>query len=227
VFSHSINLDNVNAGASFVLDRATIATALLDADFVNGDTSKPYRYIPLFAPGTHLSPGESIDAVNATRLSERPLEQLPLTRNRYALTFRIAHRFQSSTLRLEERVYDDTWALKATTTDARFLVDLGRRVEIGPHLRAHAQTSVNFWELGYVLRSDLVYPAYRTGDRELGPLVNATLGGTLRWGIGPSRAPTQWVLGFDLSATYTRFLDDLYVTNRTAFLGGLSIEAEL
>ena len=227
VFSHSIKLDNVNAGASFVLDRASIATALLDADFVNGDTSKTYRYIPLFAPGTHLSPGESIDAVNAARLSQRPLEQLPLTRNRYALTLRIAHRFARSTLRLEERVYDDTWSLKATTTDARFLVDVGRRIEIGPHLRVHAQTSVNFWELGYVLGPGLVYPTYRTGDRELGALVNATAGGTLRWGIGPSRAPTRWVLGFDLSATWTRFIDDLYLTNRTAVLGGASIEAEL
>jgi hypothetical protein len=227
VFSHAINLDNVNAGATFVLDRATIATALVDADFVNGDTSKPYRYIPLFAPGTHVSPGASIDTVNALRVTQRPLEQLPLTRNRYALTFRVAHRFDASTLRLEERLYDDTWALKATTTDARLLYDLSRRVELGPHLRAHAQTSVNFWELAYVLQPGLVYPAYRTGDRELGPLVTGTGGGTLRWGVGPSRAPMQWVLGLDLSATYTRFLDDLYVTNRTSVLGGLSIEAEL
>lgn len=233
VFSHSIDLDDIKAGVSVVVDRATIATALVDADFVNGDTSKPYRYIALFAPGTPVARGASIDTVNALRLSERVLEQVPLTRNRYALTLRVAHRFPAfpalsgSTLRIEERLYDDTWGLKASSTDARFLVDVSRRVEVGPHLRAHEQTAVDFWQLAYVLRPGLDFPAYRTGDRELGPLVNLTAGASLRVGVGPDRMPAQWTLGLDLGATYSRFFDDLYITERVSTLGALSLEGEL
>ena len=217
----------MKAGASFVVDRATIATAILEAELVDGDTSKPYRYIPLFAPGTHVPVGASIDTVNALRLSARVLEQVPLTRDRYALTLRVAHRFRESTLRLEERLYDDTWGLKASTTDARFLVDVSRRTELGPHLRVHEQTSVNFWQLAYVLRPSFDFPAYRTGDRELGPLLNLTFGGTLRVGVGPDADPMQWTLGLDLGATYSRYFDDLYVTERLSTLGAVSLTGEL
>ncbi|HEY4015884.1 MAG TPA: DUF3570 domain-containing protein [Polyangiaceae bacterium] len=227
VFSHDIDLDGVKAGASFVLDAATIATVLMEAEFVDGDTSKPYRYIPLFAPGTRVPAGASIDTVNAVRLSARVLEQVPLTRDRYALTMRVAHRFHESTLRLEERLYDDTWGLKASTTDARLLVDVSRRTEFGPHVRVHDQTSVNFWQLAYVLRPGFDFPAYRTGDRELGPLLNLTFGGTLRVGVGPDADPMQWTLGFDLGATYSRYFDDLYVTERLSTLGALSVAGEL
>jgi hypothetical protein len=226
VFSHTIETDAVKAGVTLVLDRATIGSALVDMAFVNGETASPYRYIALFAPGTFVPAGASIDTVNALRLSERAIEQVPLSRNRYALTLLLAHRFRASTIRLEERLYDDTWDLLAQTSDARWLVDLGRRVELGPHIRVHDQTGVDFWQRTYVLRSGFDYPAYRTGDRQLGPLVNLTCGGSLRVGIGPAREPMKWTLGLELEATYSRYFDDLYLTERASTLGALSIAVE-
>jgi hypothetical protein len=227
VFSHVIETDGIKAGLTLLLDRATIGSALVDMAFVNGETASPYRYIALFSPGTAVPAGASIDVVNALRLSERAIEQVPLSRNRYALTLRLAHRFHASTIRLEERLYDDTWDLLAQTLDARWLVDLGRRVEIGPHVRVYDQTGVDFWQRSYVLRSGFDFPAYRTGDRQLGPLVNLTGGGSLRVGIGPARDPMKWTLGLDLEATYSRYLDDLYLTDRTSTLGALSLAGEL
>jgi uncharacterized protein DUF3570 len=227
VFSHTVRTDGVKAGLSFDLDRATVASALVDATFVNGDSSDPYRYIPLFAPGTLVPLGASIDTVNALRLSPRPLEQVPLTRNRYALTLRLAHRFHGSTIRLDERLYDDTWGLTAQTADARWLVDLGRRVMAGPHARLHDQTAVVFWQRAYELRSGFDYPAYRTGDRELGPLMTISGGGSVQVGIGPALTPTKWTVGFDVEAAYTRFLDDLYLTDRSSVVGALTIAGEL
>ena len=220
VFSRAIDLDDLKAGLTFVLDRATLATALAEADLVNGDTSKPYRYVALFAPGTPVPRGASIDLVNSLRLSERAIEQVPLTRARYSLTFRVAHRFLAATLRRAERVSDDTGGLIAATPDVRGLGAASRRLELGPHARLHAQTSVDFWQLAYVVRPGFDYPAYRTGDRELGPLVELTFGGSLRVGVGPASAPMKWALGLDLNATYTRATsDDLYVTERIATLG--------
>jgi len=226
VFSHTIETDAIRAGATLVLDRLTTGSLLVDGVFVNGDTSKPYRYIPLFAPGTNVPVGASIDLVNALRLNERPFEQVPLTRNRYALTLRLAHRFHASTSRLEARLYDDTWGLLAQTTDVRHVFDLGRRFELGPHLRVTNQSAVNFWQRAYTLGPGPSYPVYRTGDRELGPLFNLTGGGGGRWGIGPARDPMKWSLGLEVEATYTHFLDDLYLTSRTSVLGALSITGE-
>jgi hypothetical protein len=227
VYSHTFDTDGIKLGVTFLLDRATVATAMVDAQVVNGNSAETYRYIPLFAPGTPVPLGASIDTVNALRVSARVAEQVPLSRDRYALTLRLAHRFHGSTLRLEERLYDDTWGLLAQTADVRWLVDLGRRIELGPLVRLHDQGPVNFWQRAYVLRSGFDFPLYRTGDRELGPLMNVTGGGRLRVGVGPASAPMKWNLGIDLEATYSRYFDDLYVTDRTAALGALSIAGEL
>jgi hypothetical protein len=74
------------------------------------------------------------------------------------------------------------------------------------------------------MRPGFDFPALRTGDRELGPLVNLTLGGRVRWRVGPAQAPDRWVVGFDLNVTSTRYLDDLYVTQRVSSIGALSLE---
>lgn len=227
VFSHVLDRNALNGALTLVLDRATIATFVGDAVFENGDPSKPYRYIPLFAPGTSVPRGATVDQVNALRVSARPLEQLPLSRQRYALTFRIAHRRHQATLRLDERLYVDSWLMKATTTDARYLFDLSSRVELGPHARVHAQTGVDFWQRAYVLGPGFEYPSLRTGDRELGPLVNVTGGWTLRIGLGGDANPAAWLLSFDLNATSTEYLDDLYVTRRISTLGGVTLETDL
>ena len=225
VFSRALDIESFKAGLTLVLDRRTLGAFVADAIVENGDPSKPYRYIPLFAPGTVVPVGASVDLVTKLRVSARPLEQLPLSRDRFALSFRLAHRFGSaSTLRLDERIYDDSWALKATTTDARWLVDVSPRVELGPHLRFHAQTPVSFWERAYTLGPGFTYPALRTGDRELGPLLGLTLGGSLRWSIGPAERPSAWVLGLDINVSDTRYLDDLYTTERLSTVTALSIE---
>ncbi len=210
-----------------MLSRSSIATFVGDVVLENGDQSKPYRYIPLFAPGTSVPVGASVDLVNQLRVSERPLEQLPLSRQRYALTGRIAHRFPAATLRVDERLYVDSWLLAATTTDARYLFDPSRRVEHGPHLRFHAQNAVSFWQRAYVFGPGYDYPALRAGDRELGPLVSATGGWTFQVSIGSASNPEPWVLGFDLNATWTQYLDDIYLTQRFSTYGGARLEKGL
>jgi hypothetical protein len=227
VFSEVLDRNILNASVTFVLNPTTVASFVADGIFENGDQSKPYRYIPLFAPGTYVPRGASIGLVNSLRVSARPLEQLPLSRQRYALTGRMAHRYRRATLRLDERLYTDSWLMKATTTDVRYLFDLGGRVELGPHVRVHAQTAVDFWQRAYAFGPGVQYPALRTGDRELGPLVNITGGWTVRIGLGTSATPNSWVLGFDLNATSTQYLDDIYVTRRISGLSEVMVETDL
>jgi hypothetical protein len=231
VFSRDLERGAFNGGLAFVIDRISLGSVTLDVVIENGDQSKPYRYIPMFSPGVAptVPKGASIDWVNANRLAERPLEQLPLERHRAALTGRYARRLDGSTLRLEERFYDDDWGLVASTTDARWIFDLGTRFEVWPHARFHAQTSVTFWQRAYVSESSTGWnlPEYRTGDRELGPLV--TIGGGLgaRVYLGSDANPQRWTLQLTWDGMYTSFLDDLYVTERTATLGALTFQGQL
>jgi hypothetical protein len=224
VFSRKLDIHGIKGGATILLSRSTILSIIGDLIFENGDPSKPYRFVPMFAPGTSVPLGASIDFVNATRLSARVLEQLPLSRTRYVLAGRLAHRWERSTLRLDERLYTDSWGLRTTTTDAQVIFDVGRRVEIGPHVRLHAQAPVDFWQRAYVARPGFDFPAIRTGDRELGPLVSVTAGGLFRYFGGPAGDVRAWILGFDLGATSTQYLDDLYITNRLSGIAALSVE---
>jgi hypothetical protein len=230
VFARPLDRGAFNGGISWVVSRTSLASVTGDVVLENGDQSKPYRYVPMFSPegAPNVPNGDAVADVNKSRLQEKPAEQLPLSRRRFALTGRFAHRFDTSTLRLEERLYDDSWGLAASSTDVKWIFDLGRRVALWPHVRFHVQQAVSFWERAYLSQYPVGWslPLYRTGDRELGPLW--TLGGGFgtRWYLGGAANPTTWQVGFTGDAMYTSFLDDLYIVNRTAVLGALTLEAQ-
>ncbi|HEY5145705.1 MAG TPA: DUF3570 domain-containing protein [Polyangiaceae bacterium] len=228
VFARQLQRGSFNGGLDFVVNRTTLGSLVADVVIENGDQSKPYRYIPMFAPtvAPTVAKGASIDWVNTHRLPERPLEQLPLSRDRFALTARVAHRFEASTLRLEERVYRDSWGLLASSTDARWVFDLGKRFAVWPHARFHVQEPVSFWQLAYVSAPAPAWnlPEYRTGDRELGPLWTAEGGLGIKWYLGRAADPSQWALQLTADEMYTAFLDDLYLSNRVAGLAALGLE---
>jgi uncharacterized protein DUF3570 len=218
-------------GVTFVVDRFTIASLQGDATEEAGYLAKPYRYVPLFAPGEggQLGPGASVTEVNATRVPERAAEQLPGKRDRFALTGRIGHRYSQSTLRLDERAYVDTWNLFASTTDFRFMFDVGRRLTLWPHLRFHVQNQAVFWQRTYELvpsvEGALGVPTLRTGDRELSPLYAGTAGLGARFTLVDSRR-APWFIVFEVDGSYTRYLDALYISDRTAVFSTLAVEAQ-
>jgi len=221
----------LQAGATFVINRALLASVQLDADFERGYLAKPYRYIPLFAPGTaqNIPSGAAPELVSELRLNERPIDALPTDRDRYALTGRIAGRLSRATLRLDERIYADSWGLWASTADARVMVDLGKRWLLWPHLRIHNQSSVSFWQRAYEasLQPDgtLAVPRYRTGDRELSRLDTVTggLGAKVRL---THSVHSPWFLSFQFDAAYTRYLDALYITRRWSLFSSLGVSAQ-
>lgn len=228
-FSRKIHRHGIDAAASLVLDKATVLTLGLTTVLEFGDSSKPYRYIPMFSPtlAAQIPPGLQADAVDFYREPERVLEQVPTDRQRFALGGRIAHRFASSTIRAEERLYVDSWGILASTTDARYVIDLDDRFRVWPHFRGHLQTGADFWQLAYVATptaSGVSIPAIRAGDRELGPMIGLSLGGGVRWALGEEK---NWALTFSGDGVYTRFLEHLYILERLAAFGALSIEVEI
>jgi hypothetical protein len=226
VFSHSFDHHAFSLGMTKVIDRSTTLSLTADLKLEIGDQSKPYRYIPLFsaeiAPSVPV--GASLAEVNQLRGASSVIEALPLSRQRYALTARLSHHFDAAVGRLESRIYDDSWSIKGFMSDAHLLFDVAPRWKVGPHLRYYVQSASSFWQRAYVGDASSV-PTYRTGDRELGPLMNLTAGGAARWAIGPHARRDAWILGLTFDATYTGFFDDLYITHRTAALLSLSLEA--
>src|SRR5262249_41665785 len=153
--SRSFGQEAIRAGVSLTLGPAAVFSMTNELILEHGDQSKPYRYIPMFAPenAAEIPKGAPIDLGNEKRIAgERPLEALPLSRQRIALTARFGYRFTHATLRIDERLYTDSWHLHATTTEARYYVDLSRRFSVWPWVRFHAQTPVYFWSRAYVSR---------------------------------------------------------------------------
>ncbi|HVH46448.1 MAG TPA: hypothetical protein VM925_29100 [Labilithrix sp.] len=105
VFSRTLEYHGINAGFVRVLNKSLVAALNADVIVENGDQSKPYRYVPIFtaADASRVERGATVAQVSKYRIQARPLEQLPLERNRYALTGRLAWRGKSSTLRFEQR----------------------------------------------------------------------------------------------------------------------------
>jgi hypothetical protein len=216
----------MNVGLTRLIDRRTVVAVAADVTLESGDSSKPYRYIPLFSPevAPSVQAGATVQEVSRLRLPETVIERLPLSRDRFGITARLARRLPGATARIESSLYDDSWGIKAFAADGRDLFDIGPRLSLGPHVRYYVQSPASFWKVAYEATADTV-PAFRTGDRELGPLMNLTGGARAKWSIGPAAAPDDWSLVASFDATYTRFLDDLYITARISSLGSLTIEA--
>jgi hypothetical protein len=218
IYGNVITKSTITPSLTLTLDRATLLTLLVDASFERGDSSKPYRYIPFFDPGVVVPVGSSVESVNQIRRDERALEHLPTSRNRLALSGRLLHRWDHVTLRLNERVYSDSWGLLASTTDLRLPVDVGDHFRLFPHLRLHTQRGVSFWNHAYRITED-GYPNYWAGDRELGPLRTYTLGGGATYEFG------RYALSAQVDGMHTDFLQALYIKQRNGVLVSIAIDA--
>jgi hypothetical protein len=227
VFSNELMRHTIDVGVSTILDPSTMVLGGATAQIELGDQSKPYRYIPMFSSdvSTQMPRGAVASLVAQQRQTVAPLEQLPDSRMRFAVVGRFARRFETATIRADERLYVDSWGLKASTTDARFLIDLNDSFRVGPHVRFHIQTPVDFWKRAYsatLTPTGWQIPKYRTGDRELGPLFGATVGGTARYQLSEMFAAQIEVQGI-----YTQFLDHIYIFDRVGVFTATTIEMEV
>ncbi|MBK7580699.1 MAG: DUF3570 domain-containing protein [Myxococcales bacterium] len=222
VYALRLDRHQLSAGLEIVLGRATTLNPTVDLSFDSGRQEKPYRWLPLFDESVvdQVPAGASVERVNQLRLPGRVAEHLPDTRQRYAASARLAHRFSASTLILWDRVYLDSWGLGATTADLRWTFDLSRRLSVWPHLRFHGQDGVSFWRHAYVGRisaAQVTVPDLRTGDRELGPLWTLTAGPGAKLDVGGTD-PERASVSLEFDGSYTDFRDTLYIEHRWSAL---------
>ncbi len=234
-----IHTHEIEAGITFVLSPTAVLVVGGTLSIERGDGSQPYRYVPMFDPenvAPFVPTGATVDLVNRTRLPIRPLEQIPTERDRFAVGARYNKRLgTNTTFRIDQRFYNDTWGLKASSTDSRYMVDLSRNLRVWPHGRVHAQTDTNFYNLAYTAivpqanqpgGGQIVVPLYRTGDRELSPLITLTAGGGVRLGLGNPEGEIKYGIMLVGDVMYTRYLNSIYLTSRTAIYGSAGFDVE-
>jgi hypothetical protein len=232
-FSAALTTHAIEAGVTFVMSPTTLLVTGVSMSFERGENAKLYRFIPMFdiEDAGRVPPGASVNLVNRERLPVRPRELVPPQRDRLAIGARINHRFTSGTLRLEERIYRDNWEITSSTTDMRYLHDLGERLRVWPHVRLHAQTGASFYQLAYAAGLNLdgapiEIPRYRTTDRESSPFVAITGGGGARIALTGANATTQWAVLVSGDVMYNNYFRSLYIRSRTAVWGTVGLEVE-
>lgn len=229
VFSRPFDVHEMTAGSTFILSPISLFVVGGGVALENGDQSKVYRATSLFERGVSVPVGASIEEVNNKRLAIKPLEQLPLDRQRFSVTGRYIRRIGGkATLRVEERVYRDTWEQMASTTDARYMIDLNARLRVWPHVHLHAQNGANFYKrvYGATLNSDgsATIPKFRSSDRELSPMMGITGGGGIRYALTDPGGKFELAIYSSADVLFNYYLNTLFLQTRIAGYGTIGIE---
>ncbi|HTM20571.1 MAG TPA: DUF3570 domain-containing protein, partial [Kofleriaceae bacterium] len=205
------------AGVTPNLGPRTVVRVAATAAVQQGYLEKPYRYVPLFdqagldqarADGVTLD----LDTFGSYDLPERPPENVPDRRVRLSLFGRgLRWLGRAGALRVDYRIYGDTWGMTAHTAELGWAVPIAAGVTAELRDRLHVQTSVDFWRRVYLVE-DGTLPRYRSLDRELSAYLadTATAGATWRRGALAAYG--------ELGLMWTRYHDFLLLDRRLALL---------
>jgi hypothetical protein len=110
-----------------------------------------------------------------------PQEHIPSTRDRWSLSARLNRFLPSlhSAVHFDARFYDDTWRVIAGDVELGYSQYIGKSLLLRLHARVYQQSAAKFFKDAFYYQTQSTAGAYFTGDRELSPVRNATLGGKL------------------------------------------------
>ncbi len=197
-----------------ILGKTTRLTGMLNgAVLVCGEqlgcNASPYRYVPSVHGG---------DVLWTLR------EKHPTRRIRGAAALRLSQALGNiAALHVGYRYYADTWDVQAHTADLSVAIALfGERLILRPKGRFTWQSAASFWSPGI----GQSVAEFRTADRELSGLWNASVGATAElafFAVGQARrlAPTLRV-----QHTWYRYPDYAALPERNAWLIGGGLDAE-
>lgn len=224
IFSERLRTHAAELGVTQILGENTLMRAVYTLTSQRGYMEKPYRSVPIFdeagltrarADGVALD----LDTFDDYRLPFKPPEEVPDRRHRHAFALRGLRYLPAldASLRVDYRLYGDTWGIVAHTAEPAVFKALGDDWRIELKTRLHVQSSADFWQRTYVVESPTAVPSLRTTDRSLSKIWQSTTGARLEWSSG------RWGAYLALDGMYTRFLDHLLLRSRFALMaqGGL------
>jgi hypothetical protein len=110
-----------------------------------------------------------------------PQEHIPDIRARWSLSARI-NRFLPAlraAVHLDTRFYDDTWGVIGGNVEMGYSQYVGKSLLLRFHARVYQQSAAKFFKDAFYYQTESTAGEYFTGDRELSPVRNATLGAKL------------------------------------------------
>lgn len=218
-FSESMFSQTAEASWTQTLDKHTLARLVYSFTGQLGYLEKPYRSVPLFDADGLAAAGAmgGLDADNYEqfRLGARPLEEVPDSRFRHAIAGRGLRYLPpiESTLKLDYRLYFDSWGVTAHTVEPALRTQLGKYGRLDLWSRFHWQSSASFWRRAYVVASPDEIPALRSTDRSLSESWHVTAGARTAWTLG------AWTSYLEGGVMYSQFPEFLFLDDRTALIG--------
>jgi len=110
-----------------------------------------------------------------------PQEHIPSTRARWSVSARL-NRFLPrirAAVHMDARFYDDTWGVIGGNVEAAYSQYVGKNLLVRFFARAYQQTAATFFKDAFFYETESTAGEYFTGDRELSPVRNATVGAKL------------------------------------------------
>ncbi len=224
IFSESLTSHVAEISVTQVLSTEALIRVVYSLTVQNGYMEKPYRSVPLFAPGAAASAASSgmslnIDTYDQFRLAFRPPESVPDNRYRHALAARLLHyepAFDGS-IRLDYRFYADSWGITGHTFEPALRHALSERWRLDFWTRFFWQSSASFWQRTYVVQDMSSIPEIRTMDRSLSSSWHFTGGARAEW------VPGAFSAYLEISPMYSAFTDHLLIGSRFALIsqGGI------
>jgi hypothetical protein len=219
-FSRSLTTHSADLGVTQNLSTRALLRLVYSLTLQNGYMEKVYRFVPLFdAAGLARARQDgatlNLDTFNAYRLASRPPEEVPDTRARHALALRGLFYLAAieGSLRADYRFYVDDWSMLAHTAELSLYFPLSRLFMLDVFARGYTQSAASFYKRVYEVNAADEVPGYRTVDRKLSPFYAVTPGIRIELHAEP------FSTYFELSATYTRFTDFLYLDHEIALIG--------
>lgn len=110
-----------------------------------------------------------------------PQEHIPDTRARWSLSARLNRYLPrlGAAAHFDGRFYNDTWGVTAGNVGLGYSQYLGKPLLVRLQLRIYQQSAATFFRDAFFYETLSAAGEYWTGDRELSPVRNATLGGKL------------------------------------------------
>ncbi|MDB4960861.1 MAG: hypothetical protein JWP01_860 [Myxococcales bacterium] len=107
-----------------------------------------------------------------------PQEHIPATRARWSVSARL-NRFLPklrSAVHMDARFYDDTWGVLGGNVELAYSQYAGKNLLVRFFARAYQQSAATFFKDAFFYETESTAGEYFTGDRELSPVRNATVG---------------------------------------------------
>ncbi|MCW5806601.1 MAG: DUF3570 domain-containing protein [Deltaproteobacteria bacterium] len=113
--------------------------------------------------------------------SNSPQEHVPATRDRWSLTARVNRYLPrlKGAAHFEARFYDDTWGVIGGNVEMAYSQYLGKPLLVRLFARLYQQTAATFFKDAFFYETEAGAGEFFTGDRELSPVRNVTLGAKL------------------------------------------------